>query len=161
MLASLRVDPRATNATLPSTTPAFTSEVWIEPSRRVVDTIARPFSAVTSRRTRSRSAMRTAYRTAGSRGTQARSTSLGAPRFVGTSRHRAVPRVALVLGAGGVTGGAFHAGVLSALVDATSWDPRDAELIVGTSAGSATGGALRAGLSARDMAARARGEALS
>ncbi|MEN3273369.1 MAG: hypothetical protein V7636_2130, partial [Actinomycetota bacterium] len=72
-----------------------------------------------------------------------------------------MPRVALVLGAGGVTGGAFHAGVLSALVDATGWDARNAELIVGTSAGSATGGALRAGLSARDMAARARGDALS
>jgi NTE family protein len=69
--------------------------------------------------------------------------------------------VALVLGAGGVTGGAFHAGVLSALVDATGWDARRAALVVGTSAGSATGGALRAGLSARDMAARARGDGLS
>jgi NTE family protein len=70
-------------------------------------------------------------------------------------------RIGLVLGAGGVTGGAFHAGVLSALVDATSWDARDAALIVGTSAGSAAGATLRAGLSPRDMAARARGEQLS
>ena len=70
-------------------------------------------------------------------------------------------RIGLVLGAGGVTGGAFHAGVLSAIEVATGWDPRTADLVVGTSAGSATGGALRAGLSARDMAARARGETLS
>jgi NTE family protein len=70
-------------------------------------------------------------------------------------------RVALVLGAGGVTGGAFHAGVLSALVESTGWDARHADLLVGTSAGSATAGALRAGLPARDMAARARGERLS
>ena len=70
-------------------------------------------------------------------------------------------RVALVLGAGGITGGAFHAGVLSALAEETGWDPRRADLIVGTSAGSATAGGLRAGLSASDMAARARGAALS
>lgn len=70
-------------------------------------------------------------------------------------------RIGLVLGAGGVTGGAFHAGVLAALAEVTGWDARDADLIVGTSAGSATGGALRAGLSPYDMAARARGEALS
>jgi NTE family protein len=70
-------------------------------------------------------------------------------------------RIGLVLGAGGVTGGAFHAGVLAALADATGWDARTADLIVGTSAGSGTGGALRAGLSAGDMAARARGDVLS
>lgn len=70
-------------------------------------------------------------------------------------------RIGLVLGAGGVTGGAFHAGVLAALADATGWDARTAEVIVGTSAGSGTGGALRAGLSPHDMAARARGDALS
>ena len=70
-------------------------------------------------------------------------------------------RIGLVLGAGGVTGGAFHAGVLSALEVATGWDPRTAELVVGTSAGSGAGAALRAGLSARDMAARARGDTLS
>jgi NTE family protein len=72
-----------------------------------------------------------------------------------------VARVGLVLGAGGVTGGAFHAGVLAALVDSIGWDARDADLIVGTSAGSVTGATLRAGLSPRDMAARARGEQLS
>lgn len=72
-----------------------------------------------------------------------------------------MPNVALVLGAGGVTGGAFHAGVLAALAEATGWDARTAELVIGTSAGSATAAALRAGLSPADMAARAQGDALS
>jgi NTE family protein len=72
-----------------------------------------------------------------------------------------VARIGLVLGAGGVTGGAFHAGVLAALADVAGWDARDADLIVGTSAGSVTGATLRAGLSPTDMAARARGESLS
>ena len=54
-------------------------------------------------------------------------------------------RIGLVLGAGGLVGAAFHEGVLRALQDATGWDPRDAEVIVGTSAGSHVGAALRAG----------------
>ena len=57
-------------------------------------------------------------------------------------------RVALVLGAGGATGHAFHAGVLSALAERTGWDPRTADLIVGTSAGSGVGAILRVGLRA-------------
>jgi NTE family protein len=67
----------------------------------------------------------------------------------------------LVLGAGGATGGAFHAGVLAALEEATGWDPRTAEVILGTSAGSLTGAMLRAGFSGRDIAARSAGEPLS
>ena len=58
------------------------------------------------------------------------------------------PRIGLVLGAGGVAGGAFHAGVLAALEEATGWDPRTAAVVVGTSAGSITGATLRAGLPA-------------
>ncbi|MGQ0433199.1 MAG: patatin-like phospholipase family protein [Microthrixaceae bacterium] len=73
----------------------------------------------------------------------------------------AAPRVGLVLGAGGVAGGAFHAGVLAAIHDATRWDPRRAAVIVGTSAGSITGAALRAGLSAADGLARAEDRPLS
>jgi NTE family protein len=66
-------------------------------------------------------------------------------------------RVGLVLGAGGVAGGAFHAGVLAAVEEATGWDPRRAAVVVGTSAGSITGTSLRAGLSAADLlAARCR-----
>jgi len=60
-------------------------------------------------------------------------------------------RIGLVLGAGGASGGAFHAGMLAALADVTGWDPRDAEVVVGTSAGSITGTVLRAGLPAADL----------
>jgi NTE family protein len=74
---------------------------------------------------------------------------------------RAGANVTLVLGAGGQVGLAFHAGVLSALSEVTGWDPRQASLIVGTSAGSLSGAMLRAGFSAGDMAARAMGEPLS
>jgi len=73
----------------------------------------------------------------------------------------AAPRIGLVLGAGGVAGGAFHAGVLAALHDVTGWDPRSAAVIVGTSAGSIAGAALRAGLSAADSLARAQDQRLS
>ncbi|HEU0129451.1 MAG TPA: patatin-like phospholipase family protein [Mycobacteriales bacterium] len=51
-------------------------------------------------------------------------------------------RIGLVLGAGGVTGEAFHRGVLAALGDA-GFDARSAEVVVGTSAGSLVGAALR------------------
>jgi len=70
-------------------------------------------------------------------------------------------RIGLVLGAGGTVGHAFHAGVLAGLSDVTGWDARDAEVIVGTSAGSVVGALLRAGLSAPDLAARSTGGALS
>jgi NTE family protein len=61
----------------------------------------------------------------------------------------------LVLGAGGVVGHAFHAGVLAALEDTIGWDARDADVVVGTSAGSVVGALLRAGFRATDIAARA------
>ena len=70
-------------------------------------------------------------------------------------------RIGLVLGAGGATGHAFHVGVLSALEEATGWDPRTADVIVGTSAGAVIGALLRGGMSPRDLAARALGETLS
>ncbi|MGI8984824.1 MAG: patatin-like phospholipase family protein [Acidimicrobiales bacterium] len=54
--------------------------------------------------------------------------------------------VALVLGGGGLVGHAWHVGVLAGLSDATGWDPCQAELIVGTSAGAVVGAELRAGL---------------
>jgi NTE family protein len=72
-----------------------------------------------------------------------------------------MPRIGLVLGAGGAVGHAFHAGVLAELADATGWDPRDAEVVVGTSAGSVVGALLRAGVSTADLAARATGAPLS
>jgi NTE family protein len=64
------------------------------------------------------------------------------------------PRIGLALGAGGVTGHAFHAGVLAALHEALDWDARTADVIVGTSAGSVVGSLLRAGMAPADMAAR-------
>lgn len=64
-----------------------------------------------------------------------------------------MPRIGLVLGAGGVVGQAYHAGVLAALEHDYGWDPRTAEVIVGTSAGSITGSLLRAGVPASELAA--------
>lgn len=62
-------------------------------------------------------------------------------------------RVGLVLGAGGVVGQAYHAGVLAALEHDCGWDPRTAEVVVGTSAGSITGTLLRSGVPASELAA--------
>ena len=59
-------------------------------------------------------------------------------------------KVGLVLGAGGVVGMSYHAGVLHALHTEGGIDPAEADLIVGTSAGSVIGTLLRSGWSARD-----------
>ena len=61
--------------------------------------------------------------------------------------------VGLVLGAGGVVGQAYHAGVLAALEHDCGWDPRTADVVVGTSAGSITGTLLRVGVPASELAA--------
>jgi NTE family protein len=45
-------------------------------------------------------------------------------------------RRGLVLGAGGVLGASWTIGALKAVQDATGWDPREAEVLIGTSAGS-------------------------
>ena len=70
-------------------------------------------------------------------------------------------RVGLVLGAGGAIGRAFHAGVLAALQEVHQLDARDAEIIVGTSAGSLDGAFLRAGVSPQDLLARTADRPLS
>jgi NTE family protein len=70
-------------------------------------------------------------------------------------------RTALVLGAGGLVGEAFEAGVLHALHDVRGFDARDADVIVGTSAGSLTGASLRFGISAPDLASYLTDEPLS
>lgn len=59
----------------------------------------------------------------------------------------------LVLGGGGAVGMAYHAGALAVLEHDLGWDPRDAEIIVGTSAGSVVGSMLRRGIPASDLAA--------
>ena len=61
-----------------------------------------------------------------------------------SSTERPGARTALVLGAGGTVGIAYHAGLLKALADA-GIDPAAADLVVGTSAGAITGAILRAG----------------
>src|SRR5271156_7208787 len=66
---------------------------------------------------------------------------------------RKTSSIGLVLGAGGVVGQAYQAGVLAALQREIGWDPRDATIIVGTSAGSVTGAALRVGVPSPDLAA--------
>ncbi|QYG94906.1 patatin-like phospholipase family protein [Iamia sp. SCSIO 61187] len=63
------------------------------------------------------------------------------------------PRVGLVLGAGGLVGQAYQAGVLAALEHDLDWDPRTADVIVGSSAGSITATLLRLGVPATDLAA--------
>jgi NTE family protein len=69
--------------------------------------------------------------------------------------------VGLVLGGGGIVGQAYHGAVLAALHEAIGWDPRDAAVVVGTSAGAASGAELRAGISGADMAARREGTPFS
>ena len=60
-------------------------------------------------------------------------------------------KTGLVLGGGGLVGMAYHAGVLHALEQEAGFVPNDADLIVGTSAGSVVGAYLRAGWSTDDF----------
>lgn len=68
--------------------------------------------------------------------------------------------IGLVLGAGGIVGAAYHAGVLTALAEA-GFDARDADVIVGTSAGSGVAASLRAGFPPGDLAPRNLGQPMS
>ena len=70
-------------------------------------------------------------------------------------------RIGLVLGAGGLTGQAFHAGVLAGLAEGVGWEADSATLIVGTSAGAGVGTYLRSGLSGTDYAAMLAREPMS
>lgn len=71
-----------------------------------------------------------------------------------------MPSVGVVLGAGGLVGAAYHAGVLCALAE-HGFDARDATVIVGTSAGSGIAATLRAGFPPLDLARRNLGGPLS
>ncbi len=57
------------------------------------------------------------------------------------------PRRGLVLGGGGILGAAWMVGALKALEDVHGFDPRTADYIVGTSAGSVLTALLGAGVS--------------
>jgi NTE family protein len=67
-------------------------------------------------------------------------------------------RIGLVLGAGGVQGGAWLTGALDALADSTGWDPASADIVVGTSAGSVIGSLCVAGIPPWFMVAHSAGE---
>jgi NTE family protein len=67
-------------------------------------------------------------------------------------------RVGLVLGAGGVMGGAWLTGGLDALARETGWDPADADYVVGTSAGSMIGALCASGIPPWFMVAHSMGE---
>ncbi|MGB5760659.1 MAG: patatin-like phospholipase family protein, partial [Acidimicrobiales bacterium] len=64
------------------------------------------------------------------------------------------PRIGLVLGGGGIAGYAFNSGVLTALAATTGFDPRTAEIVVGTSAGAIGAAVLRGGVPVATMSDR-------
>lgn len=64
-------------------------------------------------------------------------------------------RVGLVLGGGGITGAAYEMAALIGVELATGWDPAEADVIVGTSAGAFVGAVVRSGdLSVESMVRR-------
>src|SRR5437764_5549833 len=67
-------------------------------------------------------------------------------------------KVGLVLGAGGVLGGAWRTGGLAAVAEETGWDPAEADYIVGTSAGSLIGSLVASGVPPWFMVAHSAGE---
>jgi NTE family protein len=73
------------------------------------------------------------------------------------SKRGAAPRRAIVLGGGGVLGAAWMIGALAALEDTYGWDPREAEVLVGTSAGSVLSALLGCGVSVETLVNHQRG----
>ncbi len=67
-------------------------------------------------------------------------------------------RRGLVLGGGGVLGAAWAVGALNALAQVHDFEPRDAEVIVGTSAGSVLAALAGAGATVEELTAQERGE---
>lgn len=70
-------------------------------------------------------------------------------------------RVGLVLGAGGVVGASWLIGALEALESETGWRAKDAEVIIGTSAGSVIGTLTAAGIPPAYMSAHSSGRTLA
>ena len=70
-------------------------------------------------------------------------------------------RRGLVLGAGGVLGAAWTIGALDALAETEGFDPHEADIIVGTSAGSVLAALLGSGFTAADLLHHQRGMPLS
>jgi NTE family protein len=67
-------------------------------------------------------------------------------------------RVGLILGAGGILGGAWLVGALDAIASQSGWDPGSADYVVGTSAGSMVGALLASGVPPWFMVAHSAGE---
>jgi NTE family protein len=67
-------------------------------------------------------------------------------------------KVGLVLGAGGIQGGAWLTGGLAALAEETGWDPATADYVVGTSAGAMIGALAASGVPPWFMVAHSLGE---
>ncbi len=63
-----------------------------------------------------------------------------------------LPRVGLVLGSGGLAGYAFGVAAVHELSRITGWDPRHADVMLGTSAGSSIAAALRGGVNPTQLA---------
>jgi NTE family protein len=66
-------------------------------------------------------------------------------------------RRGLVLGCGGTVGSAWQVGALAALEDRWGWDPRTADVIVGTSGGASLAALLGAGVGTAELVAAHRG----
>lgn len=66
-------------------------------------------------------------------------------------------RRGLVLGAGGVLGAAWTIGALQAMAEVEGFDPADAEVVIGTSAGSVLAALLGSGLSVAELLDHQRG----
>lgn len=70
-------------------------------------------------------------------------------------------RRGLVLGGGGVLGAAWMIGALTALKEVHGFDPRDSDVIIGTSAGSVLAALLGAGVSVEELLAHQRGHPIA
>jgi NTE family protein len=68
-----------------------------------------------------------------------------------------VTRRGLVLGAGGVLGAAWTIGALAAVQEEYGWDPREAEVLIGTSAGSVLAAFLGCGVGVEQLLNHQRG----
>ena len=71
------------------------------------------------------------------------------------------PRRGLVLGGGGILGAAWMVGALKAVEEVHGFDPRTADYIVGTSAGSVLSALLGAGVSVEQLIDHQRGNAIT
>lgn len=76
-----------------------------------------------------------------------------------TIRQASSTKRALVLGCGGVAGAAWSIPVLAELQRQLDWDARDADVLIGTSAGAVLAALLGAGVSVERMMASERGDA--